>query len=947
MEQKRNVSSQITRDLLILLGIVALALALRAFHLGAQSLWYDEGYSVYLAGKNLAQITAETANDIQPPLYYYLLHVWMALFGKSEAALRSLSLLFGLLSLPLFYLLGKRLFSPGVGLLAAGLAAISPLYLWYSQEVRMYTLLVTLTLCSCYLLWLALEDANTVSRRWKWIGVAVTLILALYTHYFAVFILVFQVVYVFIGWQLGWHRFRPGEGLVSLLAVLLAYVPWLPALFGRYEGDVSYWEGRLKLDEAIRKIGISFSAGESVLEGTGQWLALGFVFVAFICLLAVVLLWKEKGEEGTSVAPHNSRWARVVFLLLYLSLPIALLLFTTYWTPKFNPRYAMIASPPLFILLAGGLVALSRARWVWMRGVALIMVLFIVGTTAYANLNTFFDIRFTKPDFRGAVQWVEEHQQEDEAVILTSGHAYPVFGYYYSGDNWYPLPEERTLSTTNTLDYGVAQDLNRLLSGKRGVWLVLWQNEVVDPNGYLTMLLDQYAEPQPVEGSFYHVRLRHYTLPPNVHFPEEPEIAHQMTVNLGNELTLLGYSPALTQTVYLYWQARQPLTEDYKISLRLKDLDGFDWSRRDSDRRLASLLYPTMRWQPDELVVGHYEIPALPGTPPGTYDLEAIVYAKGAPQALDVLNEQGTPVGKTIQLGPVTLSEPWPASREELEAGESPPTVWEDEIALLGYLQDRLDAQAGDEVHLTLFWETLDAISTDYALRLSWVQNGKRLADQVYALTGRSYPTSDWKVGDLLRGQYSLDVPPDIAPGTADIEVGLFNEPEAVSPPSHEWFPLTSLNIEQTDRVFETPEMQIPIKANFENKMSLLGANLSSTEVGPGDALDLTLYWKGTDRMKLSYTVFVHLLDEEHHIQAQEDRVPAAGNRPTTGWVSGEVIDDVYHLTINPEAEPGEYLLEVGVYDANDPAFPRLGLVDEHGEPKENRVIVTHVKVEG
>ena len=215
----------------------------------------------------------------------------------------------------------------------------------------------------------------------------------------------------------------------------MAYTPVLPALFGRYQGDVSYWEGRLKLDEAIRKIGISFTAGESVLEGTGQWLALGFVLVALVCLLALVLLWKKQEDEGTSEVSCNSRWAPVVFLLLYLSLPIALLLFTTYWTPKFNPRYAMIASPPLFILLAGGLVALSRARWVWIRGLALIMVLFIVGTTAYANYNTFFDIRFTKPDFRGAVRWVEEHQNEDEVVILTSGHAYPVFGYYYSGDN--------------------------------------------------------------------------------------------------------------------------------------------------------------------------------------------------------------------------------------------------------------------------------------------------------------------------------------------------------------------------------------------------------------------------------------------------------------------------------------------------------------------------------
>ena len=263
---------------------------------------------------------------------------------------------------------------------------------------------------------------------------------------------------------------------------------------------------------------------------------------------------------------------------------------------------------------------------------------------AYADFNLYFDVRFTKPDFRGAIQWIESHRSENEAVILTSGHAYPVFDYYYSGDDWLPLPEERTLSTADTLDYGIAPDLNRFLDGKQGVWLVLWQDEVADPNGYLTMLLDQYAERQPVEGAFYHVRLRHYTAAiAEFHVPEAPDIAHPLDVNLGNALTLVGYSPALTQTINLYWEARRPLAEDFKMSLRLRDPTGFNWTRPDSDRRLAALLYPTMRWQPDELVIGQYLIPALPGTPPGTYDLEALVYAEGAPQALDILDENGAP----------------------------------------------------------------------------------------------------------------------------------------------------------------------------------------------------------------------------------------------------------------------------------------------------------------
>jgi len=955
MECKQKPSSFVNTGMFILLGIMAVALALRLFHLGEQSLWYDEGYSVYLADKSLAQITLETAQDIQPPLYYYLLHVWMTVLGQSEVAVRGLSLLFGLLSLPLFYLLGKKLFSSTVGLLAAGLAALSPLYLWYSQETRMYTLLIMLTLCSSYLLWAALEDENPRTRMGKWIGVAVTLILALYTHYFAFFVLAFQVLYVLIAWCSGWRRFRLREVTVTLLAIVIAYLPWLPYLFGRYQGDVSYWEGRLKLDEAIRKIGIVFSAGESILESIGQWLALSFAVFALVSLVAVLLLAERRDGETEPTSSRCSRWARVTFLLLYLLAPIALLLLTTYWTPKFNPRYAMIASPPLFIILSAGIVTLFRARPIAPRIVALGITAFIMATMLYADFNLFFDIRFTKPDFRGAVHWVQEHQQEDEVVILTSGHAYPVFDYYYSGDNWYPLPEERTLSTVDVLNYDVARDLNRFLKGKKGAWLVLWQNEVVDPNDYLTMLLDQYAQPQPVVGSFYHVRLRRYTLPAQLHFPEEPEIAHPMTVNWGNDLTLLGYSPGVTETTYLYWEARRPLDRDYKISLRLKDAEGFNWSDSGRDCRLAALLYPTTRWQTGELVIGHYELPALPGTPPGTYELGAVVYAEGAPQALDVLDDLGAPRGKTVELGPVHLEKLRPATREQLGAQGPPLVIWNDEIALLGYRQDRLDAQAGDEVHIELLWEALGTSAVDeaprhserseesYEVRLGWVKSGARLTFQAYPPAGGAFPTSAWAAGDLIRGQYSLAVPLDIEPGRAEIQVSLFAA-QPVSAPFNQWFSLTSLNVQPTDRVFEPPDMGFQLNVNFEDKLELLGADISTTELKSGDTFEATLFWKALSRMETSYTVFVHLLDAENHIQAQEDRIPAAGNRPTTGWVPAEVIRDTYTLTVNPAAAPGTYVLEVGVYDAGDPVFPRLSVVED-GVPKDNRGMLTEIRV--
>jgi len=95
------------------------------------------------------------------------------------------------------------------------------------------------------------------------------------------------------------------------------------------------------------------------------------------------------------------------------------------------------------------------------------------------------------------------------------------------------------------------------------------------------------------------------------------------------------------------------------------------------------------------------------------------------------------------------------------------------------------------------------------------------------------------------------------------------------------------------------------------------------------------------DKMEVSYTVFVHLLDGENRIWGQRDSVPGNGTLPTTGWVEGEVIADKYKFTVKPDAPPGEYLIEVGMYDAqNNHRLPVLG-----SQEPENRILLNQVVV--
>ena len=122
--------------------LTLLALLLRVARLDFQPLWWDEGYSVWFAHHPLAEMMRLTALDIHPPLYYALLSGWSKLFGLAPAALRLLSVTFGVLAVPVAYIVGKWLAGRRGGLVAALLLAINPFHVYYSQEIRMYGLMV-------------------------------------------------------------------------------------------------------------------------------------------------------------------------------------------------------------------------------------------------------------------------------------------------------------------------------------------------------------------------------------------------------------------------------------------------------------------------------------------------------------------------------------------------------------------------------------------------------------------------------------------------------------------------------------------------------------------------------------------------------------------------------------------------------------------------------------
>jgi mannosyltransferase len=206
---------------LLVATVVSVLLRTGDLHAG---FWIDEGIAVGIASHGVADIPALLRADGSPPLYYLLLHGWLALTGDGEAAARSLSLVFAALTVPVSWWAGTAVAGRRAGVAAAAIAAGCPLLTYYAQEARMYTLVALLSLVASAGFVLGFVRG----RRGQLVTLAVALVLLLYTHTWGLFL----AAALGGAWMLLWRTGRVGgrDGALVAAAVALAYAPWIPSL---------------------------------------------------------------------------------------------------------------------------------------------------------------------------------------------------------------------------------------------------------------------------------------------------------------------------------------------------------------------------------------------------------------------------------------------------------------------------------------------------------------------------------------------------------------------------------------------------------------------------------------------------------------------------------------------------------------------------------------------
>jgi hypothetical protein len=393
-----------------------------------------------------------------------------------------------------------------------------------------------------------------------------------------------------------------------------------------------------------------------------------------------------------------------------------------------------------------------------------------------------------------------------------------------------------------------------------------------------------------------------------------PAVSH--SANLGGVARLLGYQvvgeprSGGSAEIAVWWSVVSAADHgDYRPVLRLADPWDFIWGET------QPFHYPSEQWTVGEVVADHLSISIAPGAPPGDYAVRFAFHSPGSDARLPVLDERGAYAGTYVEL-PVRLPRAkGSVSIEGLDVRDRLDADI-DGLTLLGSNLETTTARPGESVYLTLFWRAGEATLPphDVTLRLSDVNLYQG------APVHGTYPFSEWVSGEVVADRYDSRLPLDTPPDTYPLRVAVAGTV----------LDLGHVTVQETERSFEVPPISRPLKVTLGDRVELLGYDLSADSIAAGDVLTLTLTWRALGEMETDYTVFTHLLAPDGSMTGQRDAQPVEGRYPTSLWLPGEVVSDVYEISVRPDAASGEHRLEVGMYVAE--AGTRLPIEGSPGD---------------
>ncbi|MFO7635260.1 MAG: hypothetical protein R6W76_22130 [Caldilinea sp.] len=915
----------------MLLLMIALGVVLRSLRLTWQPLWWDEGYSVYFATESLARMFDLTARDIHPPLYYALLHGWIKLWGSAAPLVdRTLSVLLAVAALPLQAWLAWRLF-PGrwrLLLIAVLLLAVNPMHIFYSQEVRMYGLGMTLSTASTALFWVWQQQPADLARRrsrlWSAVGYVVVTAMGLYSLYYFIFVPAGHLLWALIVYRRDLHRFWRVVGVQAMSAAL--FFPWLLYTVPRL---ITYVGAKVESDQDVALDPLRYLARHLATFSGGHiawpipvapW-ALLLGGAAILVILAALTLHRPSREPQvdvrSSMQSMNVQDRAAIFLLgaLVGTAVVGGWLVSQRFPffPDGGERLLIFALPYVSLLLAVGIDRTWRIAWA--GPVALLLLLIAAAGGVYTFYTT---PRYVGHDYRPILrQIVQQGRNEDTLLAIFPWQVGYWRAYTSQRDPNMTGPAPQLLSDGVV---GWSPAVQEMIDAARASGSI-WFPEPLTFGATLPIEIEAYLAEQAsnLENRWYGAtRLTAWA---NL---ATPDLMDTATIDFGavrivEAAATTGLIEASNQpvAVELTWEIAEPV--DLNVSLRLLDETGYIWSSREYAAAWSSA-------QPGEQESHAAGVIVPVGLPPGVYTVGVSV------ARMDERGESGdalTVAGSDIvdaPIGMLTVTAPGETQavdRLPIRTLLTPPVVHE-EIAFLGLTgpEPSTPLLAGTELGVTLFLQSHADMPDERSIYVSLLDaHGDGVAGyEGWPLT--SFSAAMLVKDELLRVPVRFFVPAALTSGEHRLVAGFQKPGTGVKTPP---VLLGTVNIEQRRASFaqQTPAISLPVPAQFGTHARLYGYALEPEE---NDKTTVRLYWEIIQPLLPPHHIFVHAEAPDGVIFAQQDGPPVSttGPAPTGSWQPGEFL-----VTEHSIKAPAGSLIRVGLYDPVSLARLPVTLNDE------------------
>ena len=403
--------------ILLFILIIFIGILLRIYNLGKYNFWRDEVFSVLVAKGIAPWDMASYSYLIDSPLFCLFLRLWLKL-GDSEFILRLFPFIFGVLSIPAIYLVAKELFDKKVGLISAFILTISPFHIYYSQELRTYSLVTFLVLIAIYCLIKSLKE----NRIFSWVGFVIFTTLTIYSHNMALLLLIAINFYIFYFYKKYKVIFR--RWLTSQFFILLFYLPWVEVILKQIAhikaANFYNWLPKDYLFNIIQTF-LIFNLGYNANT------IINLLAILLILPLFIFVIYDKIYKE------------EIYMLLWWLFIPlIIVIMFSIMIFPAYIIRTTIYLSAVYYIIVSYGLSKLKPNK------IYLYFLLFFIILTAISLKNYYQNI-FPSPEFPYSVgfhprmefklasNYINQNYQNGNIVVDTGGFfgvTYLPFLYY-------------------------------------------------------------------------------------------------------------------------------------------------------------------------------------------------------------------------------------------------------------------------------------------------------------------------------------------------------------------------------------------------------------------------------------------------------------------------------------------------------------------------------------